>query len=75
MDYEAKHYPIEDPDPIELIKYRMEEMNYSQKDVAKWFGGANRVSEVLNRKRPLTLNTIRNLHREMKIPAEALLTF
>lgn len=73
MDYETKHYPIGEPDPIEYIKFRMEQLSLTQKDVAKWFGGANRVSEVLNRKRGLTLKMIRTLHHELKIPAEALL--
>ena len=60
-DYEKKHYPIEAPDPIEAIKIRMEEMQLKQVDLADAFGGKNRVSEVLNRKRKLTVEMIRNL--------------
>ncbi len=60
-DYEKKHYPIEAPDPIEAIKIRMEEMQLKQVDLADAIGGRNRVSEVLNRKRKLTVEMIRNL--------------
>jgi HTH-type transcriptional regulator/antitoxin HigA len=60
-DYEKKHYPIEAPDPIEAIKIRMEEMQLKQVDLADAIGGKNRVSEVLNRKRKLTVEMIRNL--------------
>ena len=60
-DYEKKHYPIEAPDPIEAIKIRMEEMQLKQVDLADAIGGRNRVSEVLNRKRKLTVDMIRNL--------------
>ena len=60
-DYEKKHYPIEAPDPIEAIKIRMEEMQLKQVDLADAIGGKNRVSEVLNRKRKLTVDMIRNL--------------
>ncbi len=68
--YEKKHYPIPVPDPIEAIKQRMEMLNFSQKDVAELFGGTNRVSEVLNLKRPLTLKMAQNLHHGLGIPAE-----
>jgi HTH-type transcriptional regulator / antitoxin HigA len=60
-EYEKKHYPIDAPDPIEAIKIRMEEMQLKQVDLADALGGKNRVSEVLNRKRKLTLEMIRNL--------------
>jgi HTH-type transcriptional regulator / antitoxin HigA len=60
-EYEKKHYPIEAPDPIEAIKIRMEEMQLKQLDLADAIGGKNRVSEVLNRKRKLTVEMIRNL--------------
>ncbi len=60
-EYEKKHYPIEAPDPIEAIKIRMEEMQLKQVDLADAIGGENRVSEVLNRKRKLTVEMIRNL--------------
>lgn len=60
-EYENKHFPIEAPDPIEAIKIRMEDMNLKQSDLAEALGGKNRVSEILNRKRRLTLEMIRNL--------------
>jgi HTH-type transcriptional regulator/antitoxin HigA len=60
-EYEKKHYPIEAPDPIEAIKIRMEELNLKQVDLAETIGGKNRVSEIMNRKRKLTLEMIRNL--------------
>lgn len=66
--YEDKHYPIESPDPIEAIKFRMEQMGYKQKDLAKIVGYKSRVSEILNRKRKLTLDMVRTFHRELKIP-------
>lgn len=72
-EYENRHFPIEAPDPIEAIKYRMEQLHLSQKDLAKYLGGENRVSEILNRKRPLTLKMIRNLHQHLHIPASALI--
>jgi HTH-type transcriptional regulator / antitoxin HigA len=75
IGYEKKHFPIEKLDPIESIKQRMEMLNLSQKDLAKFMGGENRVSEVLNKKRPLTLKMIRNLHHNFGIPAETLLAF
>lgn len=73
-DYENKHFPIEAPDPIEAIKYRMEQLNLTQKDLSKYLGGENRVSEVLNRKRPLTLKMIKALYQNLHIPADALLS-
>lgn len=72
-EYEKEHYPIEEPDPIEYIKYRMEQMHLSKSELGKYLGGANRVSEVLNRKRPLTLKMIKNLYQHLQIPAEVLL--
>lgn len=72
-DYEAKHYQIEAPDPIEAIKIKMEEDGLRKKDLVEYFGSASRVSEVLNRKRPLTLEMIRKIHRGMGISAETLL--
>ncbi len=73
LDYEKKHFPIEKLDPIESIKQRIEMLNLSQKEIAKYFGGENRVSEVLNRKRPLTLKMVKNLYHGLGIPAEVLL--
>ncbi len=71
--YEKKLYPIEKLDPLEAIRQRMEMLNLSQKEVAKYFGGENRVSEVLNGKRPLTLKMIINLYSGLGVPAEVLL--
>lgn len=72
-DYEAKHYPIEAPDPIEAIKLKMEEEGLKRKDLAPYFGSISRVSEVLNRKRPLTLEMIKKIHRGLGISADTLL--
>ncbi|MCB0495851.1 MAG: helix-turn-helix domain-containing protein [Cyclobacteriaceae bacterium] len=71
--YEDEHYPIEAPDPIEAIKFRMEQMDMSKQDLAKILGYKSRVSEIFNRKRKLTLKMIRNLHENLKIPYESLL--
>ena len=70
--YENEHYSIEAPDPIEAIKFRMEQMGYKQKDLEKIIGYKGHVSEILNRKRKLTLEMIRNLHEKMNIPLNAL---
>jgi len=72
-DYENKHYPIEPPDPIEAIKFRMEQQGLTQKDLAKVLGGSNRASEVLNRKRNLSLKMIRKLKAEWNMSAEILI--
>jgi len=71
-DYEDRYYPIEAPDPIEAIKIRMEEMNLNQKDLVGVIGGKSRVSEVLNRKRKLTVDMIRELERVLDISASVL---
>ena len=71
--YEQEKYPIDMPDPIEAIKYRMEQMDYTQNDFAKIIGLKSRASEILNRKRPLTLEMIRNLHEKMNIPTQVLI--
>ena len=70
--YEEEHFPIDAPDPIEAIKFRMEQMGYKQKDLAKIIGYKGRVSEILNRKRKLTLEMIRSLHDKLNIPLESL---
>lgn len=70
--YEAKHYPIEAPDPVELIRFVMENRGMSRADLEPMIGGKGRVSEVLNRRRPLTLDMIRRISRGMGIPAEFL---
>jgi len=72
--YEQKHYPIDPPDPIEAIKFRMEQMGLTQSDLAEAMGGKNRVSEVLNGKRNLTIKMARELHKRFDIPAESLLS-
>ena len=66
-EYENKHFPIEAPDPIEAIKIRMEDLNLKQSDLAEALGGKNRVSEILNRKRRLTLEMIRNLTKKLNL--------
>jgi HTH-type transcriptional regulator/antitoxin HigA len=70
--YEDEHYPIGMPDPIEAIKFRMEQMNMNQQDLAEVVGLASRVSEILNRKRKLTLIVIRKLSTALKIPTGVL---
>jgi HTH-type transcriptional regulator/antitoxin HigA len=71
--YEAKHMPISPPDPVEAIKFRMEQSGLSVKDLEPIIGKSNRVYEVLSRKRPLTLGMIRRLHHSLGIPAEVLI--
>jgi len=70
--YEDDHYPIGMPDPIEAIKFRMEQMGMKQKDLAEVVGFTSRVSEILNKKRKLTLNMIRKLSSTLQIPTEVL---
>lgn len=72
--YEDEHYPISAPDPIEAIKFRMEQMGMDNKDLAEIIGYKSRVSEIFSRKRKLTLKMIRNLHEKLKIPYESLIT-
>ncbi len=71
--YEAKHYPIDLPDPVEAIKFRMDQAGLTPKDLVPVIGRLNRVYEILNRKRPLTLNMIWKLHEKLGIPAESLI--
>jgi HTH-type transcriptional regulator/antitoxin HigA len=71
--YERKHYPLDLPDPVEAIKFRMEQMALAPKDLVPMIGQINRVYEILNRKRPLTLQMIRRLHQKLGIPAESLI--
>jgi HTH-type transcriptional regulator/antitoxin HigA len=71
--YEAKHFPMDLPDPVDAIRFRMEQSGLSPKDLVPMIGQINRVYEVLNRKRPLTLQMIRRLHRDLGIPAESLI--
>ncbi|HQI05891.1 MAG TPA: helix-turn-helix domain-containing protein [bacterium] len=71
--YEEENYKIDLPDPIEAIKFRMEQSGMDRKDLAKYIGSMSKVSEILNRKRPLSLSMIRALHEGLGIPAEVLL--
>jgi HTH-type transcriptional regulator/antitoxin HigA len=71
--YEQEHYPIDFPDPIEAIKFRMEQLGYSQSDLANVVGLKSRASEILSRKRKLTLEMIRNLHSTLHIPTDVLI--
>ncbi len=70
--YEEQHYKIESPDPIEAIKFRMEQEGLKQKDLVSIIGSKSRVSEILNKKRKLTIEMIRNLHKQLHIPIESL---
>ena len=71
-NYENIHYPIDAPDPIAAIKIRMEELNLRQKDLVGIIGGKSRVSEILNRKKKLTVDMIRELERILQISASVL---
>jgi HTH-type transcriptional regulator/antitoxin HigA len=71
--YEDKHYPMDPPDPIEAIKFRMEQQGLTRKDLEPMIGTRTRVAEVLNRKRNLSIGMIRRLHAELGIPAEVLI--
>lgn len=71
--YEAKHFPLDLPDPVDAIKFMMEQRNLSPKDLVPYIGKTNRVYEVLNRKRPLTMAMVWKLHSELGIPAESLI--
>lgn len=71
-DYESKHHVIDAPDPIHAIRIRMDEMQLKQNDLLPIFGSKSRISEVLNRKRKLTLNMIRQLHHKLNLSFELL---
>jgi HTH-type transcriptional regulator/antitoxin HigA len=71
--YETRHFPVDLPDPVEAIKFRMEQGDLTPKDLEPMIGRMNRVYEILNRKRPLTLAMIRKLHAGLGIPAESLI--
>ena len=71
--YENAHFPIDLPDPIEAIKFRMEQLGYTQTDLAKVVGLKSRASEILNRKRKLSLDMIRQLHNKLNIPTDVLI--
>jgi HTH-type transcriptional regulator/antitoxin HigA len=71
--YEDRYHAIDPPDPVEAIQFRMEQMGLRRLDLAPIMGGKNRVSEVLSRRRPLSLKMIRSLHRSLHIPYESLM--
>ena len=71
--YEMKHYPIAPPDPVDAIKFRMEQMGMTRADMVKYLGSQSRVSEVLNGKRKLTLGMVKSLYKGLKISPEILL--
>ena len=71
--YERRHFPMDLPDPIAAIRFSMEQKGLAAKDLVPMIGQINRVYEILNGKRPLTLQMIRRLHRELGIPAESLI--
>ncbi|MDO9613605.1 MAG: transcriptional regulator [Bacteroidota bacterium] len=72
-NYEKNHYPIDLPDPIEAIKFRMEQMNYKPKDLADVIGFRSRVTEILGKKRKLSLDMIRKINKKMHISTEVLI--
>lgn len=72
--YEHKHYPISAADPVDAIKFRMEQQGLTQKDLEPFIGSSGRVSEVLNRKRRLSLQMVKRLHDGLHIPYESLLS-
>jgi HTH-type transcriptional regulator / antitoxin HigA len=71
-DYEDKHYPIAPPDPIDAIKFRMEQSGLTRKDLEPYLGSRGRISEIFSKKRELSLNMIRKLHHHLHIPLESL---
>jgi len=71
--YENEHYPMDPPDPIEAIKFRMEQRGLTRKDLADILGSRTRVAEVLNRRRGLSINMIRRLHEKLGISVEVLI--
>ena len=71
--YEQRHYKVESPDPIEAIKFRMEQLGLKPSDLAKILGSRSRASEVLNKKRKLTVDMMRSLRKHLDIPVESLL--
>ena len=71
--YESTHYPIDFPDPIEAIKFRMEQLGYNQRDLVKVIGFKSRVSEIMSKKRKLSLVMIRKLNSSLNIPTEVLI--
>lgn len=72
-NYESRNFPIDFPDPVEAIKFRMDQLGYTQNDLAKVIGLKSRASEILSGKRKLSLEMIRQLHANLKIPTEVLI--
>ena len=72
--YETKHYPIDPPDPVEAIKFRMEQMGLTDKDLETYMGGRGSVTKILTRKLPLNLDMIRKLHKNLGISVEVLIS-
>jgi HTH-type transcriptional regulator / antitoxin HigA len=72
--YEEKTFPIDPPDPVEAIKFRMEQQSLTNEDMVMYLGQSSRVSEILSYKRKLSLNMIRNLTSKLKIPVESLIS-
>lgn len=73
-DYETKNFPIDLPDPVEAIKFRLEQLDLGTTDLVKIFGSKSRTSEILSRKRKLSISMIRKLHRSLNIPASTLIS-
>ena len=73
QQYEHENFPMDKPEPIEAIKFRMEQQGLAKKDMLEYFGSASKVSEVLNGKRPLSINMIRKLNKGLGIPADILI--
>lgn len=71
--YEAEHYPMDPPDPIDAIEFRMDQQGLTRRDLERMIGPRSRIAEVLNRKRPLSINMIRRLHDQLGVPAEILI--
>ena len=71
--YEMKHFPIAPPDPVDAIKFRMEQMDMTKADMVQYIGSQSRVSEILNGRRKLTLGMIKSLYKGLRIPADILL--
>jgi HTH-type transcriptional regulator / antitoxin HigA len=71
--YEAENFPLDPPDPIDAIKFRMEQQGLTRRDLENIIGARAHIAEVLNRKRPLSINMIRRLHEMLGIPAEVLI--
>ena len=73
-NYEVKNFPIDLPDPIEAIKFRLEQLGKDLSELSKILGSKSRASEILNRKRKLSISIIRTLHKKLNIPAESLIS-